>query len=43
MDVVTWGNPVGLIIFFSGTAFALLLLACAVRVAAGVSGAVRRR
>jgi formate-dependent nitrite reductase membrane component NrfD len=42
MDVVTWGNPVGIIIFLNGVGAALLLLALAVRVAGGLFGLNRR-
>jgi hypothetical protein len=35
MDVVSWGNPVGIIIFLNGVGAALVLLAVAVRVVSG--------
>lgn len=36
MFVVTWGNPVGLIIFLAGLGVALVLYAIAIRIVASV-------
>lgn len=42
MDVVSWGNPVGLIIFLCGLGLALVLAAVAARLVAGTVRALKR-